>query len=467
MTRSPARLPDGFGIRLHDDVELGPVLMSGSRFVRASPRAQEMLRDRSLLVTSDASAALAGKLLDLDLADPVPGALVGPGLESLTVVVPVRDNRAGVARLLAMLSPHVACIVVDDASDDPRALARLVDIHGARLIRLDHNVGPAAARGAGLRSVDTSLVAFVDSDVEVPAAALARLALQFADPGLGAVAPRIRSQGGHRWFERYEDARGSLDLGPASATVRPWSRVAYLPSACLVARVGALGSGFDPVLRSGEDVDLVWRMQAAGHRIRYAADIEARHDTRRSVTAWLGRKTFYGSSAAALAERHGDKVAPAVLTPVTATAVVGVLLQRRWSWGAAAACGAWMARDVGRRLPELPPKRRLAAVGSMGDAMARQTSGLVLRHWWPATLLLATRSTRARRAIAVMAVVDGIVTHRASGTELDPVRFTVARRLDDLAYGAGVWRGAARARSIRCLVPRWLPASPASRMPRT
>jgi hypothetical protein len=33
------------------------------------------------------------------------------------------------------------------------------------------------------------------------------------------------------------------------------------------------------------------------------------------------------------------------------------------------------------------------------------------------------------------------------------VRFAVARRLDDLAYGAGLWRGVVRARDPKALLP--------------
>jgi hypothetical protein len=34
-----------------------------------------------------------------------------------------------------------------------------------------------------------------------------------------------------------------------------------------------------------------------------------------------------------------------------------------------------------------------------------------------------------------------------------PVRFAVARRLEDLAYGSGLWIGAVRARDARALLP--------------
>ncbi|QGG40405.1 mycofactocin biosynthesis glycosyltransferase MftF [Aeromicrobium yanjiei] len=458
---SASRLPDGFVVRLHDDVAVGKLLVRGSRFVRLSATARQMLADRSLTVGSPMSAALAAQLLDLDLARPEPGG-DAPELEDVTVVVPVRDNALGVDRLLARLAPHVACVVVDDASVDHHEVARVAERHGATLVRLDRNVGPAAARDMGMRSVRAPLVAFVDSDVVVSASALGLLAAHFADPGLAAAAPRIRSRGGRRWFERYEDACGSLDLGPVPATVRPWSPVAYVPSACLVARVAALGDGFDPRLRSGEDVDLVWRLVDAGRRVHYAAEVEAAHDVRPSVVRWLGRKAFYGTSAVALAARHGDKVAPAVLTPIGAAAVLGVLVQRRWSWAVAAGCAGLMTRDVARRLPELTLAQQAGVVRTTGLALARQTAGLALRHWWPVSVVLAAGSTRARRAVAVMAVAEGIAARRRSGTDLDPIRFTLARRADDLAYGAGVWWGAARERSISCLLPRWLPSRPAS-----
>jgi mycofactocin glycosyltransferase len=40
----------------------------------------------------------------------------------------------------------------------------------------------------------------------------------------------------------------------------------------------------------------------------------------------------------------------------------------------------------------------------------------------------------------------------------------IGRRLDDLVYGAGLWLGALRSRSVRCLTPR-LVRSPSSRKP--
>jgi hypothetical protein len=48
--------------------------------------------------------------------------------------------------------------------------------------------------------------------------------------------------------------------------------------------------------------------------------------------------------------------------------------------------------------------------------------------------------------------------HWNSDTRPALATIAVGRRLDDLAYGAGLWWGSLKARSFRALVPR-LPAS--------
>ncbi len=82
-----------------------------------------------------------------------------------------------------------------------------------------------------------------------------------------------------------------------------------------------------------------------------------------------------------------------------------------------------------------------------------QASALMLRHWWPAAAVGSVFSRRLRRALVTAAVVDSAVEYVRTDTDLDPLRFAVARRLDDLAYGTGVWLGALRRRSVGCLLP--------------
>lgn len=451
-------LPDGFVVHLRDDVTVDRGhLITDQRVVRLADVASDLLQTRVLTVSSQTTATLAGRLLDLDMAVPVLEGFSAPGLDCLTVVIPVHGAAAGVERLVARLGGRVRCIVVDDASPLPGPIEKVVHDRGAQLVRLDVNVGPAAARDAGLRHVTTPFVAFVDADVEASPQALARLLTHMQDPGLAAVAPRVRSVSGGGWIERYEQTDGSLDMGPTAATVRPWSRVAYVPSACLVARVAALGSGFDPQMRSGEDVDLIWRLQTDGHRVRYDADVVVHHETRSSLGAWLGRKAFYGTSAAMLARRHDERMAPAVLTPHTAAGVALVLLQRRWSVVLGAALLARAGVIVWSSTPEIESSRRRRIVRSHLRSVVGQTSDLLLRHWSPATAVLCLISSRARRATLTFAVADAVFAHRSVRSDLDLARYGVLRRSEQLAYGTGVWWGATRERSARCLVPLWVP----------
>ncbi|KQX74024.1 mycofactocin biosynthesis glycosyltransferase MftF [Aeromicrobium sp. Root472D3] len=437
-------LPAGFVVRLHDDVVPGAVLRRGTRVLRMSSAALAMTSGGTVTVADAGSAALAGRLLDLDLAVPVldgAGGDVAAALTQVTVVVPVRDRPAGVDRLLSSLRPALRCVVVDDGSLDARALADVVGRHGAELLRLDVNRGPSAARNAGLRIVATPLVAFVDSDVEVTADAVAGLVAHTADPALAAVSARVRSRGGQRWFERYEDAHGSLDLGPVPATVRPWSAVSYVPTACLLARVDALGAGFDEQMTSGEDVDLVWRLLGEGRRVRHASDVVVWHHGRTTLPSWLGRKWFYGTSAASLSRRHGELVTPAVLTPGAATLIGAALVQRRWASAIAAG---------------VTPTERVAIVAGSVRTTSAQGAALALRHWWPVAAAACVVSRRARRFVAVAGAADAVLARARADTTLGVGRFALARRLDDVAYGTGVWSGAARDRSVRCLLPQWI-----------
>ena len=91
----------------------------------------------------------------------------------------------------------------------------------------------------------------------------------------------------------------------------------------------------------------------------------------------------------------------------------------------------------------------------MPSSALQQTASALTRHYWPLALAAATRSSRARRALAVAAVGDALLDYRRKRPDLDPVRFAAARRLDDLAYGTGLWAGAVRARSPRALVPKF------------
>ena len=453
------RLPDGFAVRLdprtrrRDD---GATLLGGSplRLVRLAPRARALLPTDRLVVRDATTATLAARLLDAGLAHPE----LPPGsADGVTVAIPVRDRPAALARLLAALRADPATrdlpvVVIDDGSAVP------VTAPGARVVRHEAARGPAAARNAGLRAATTPLIAFLDSDCVPRPGWLAQLTPHLADPRLAAVAPRIVPlPGAHGWLAPYEAAVSALDMGERPAPVRPLSAVSYVPSAALLVRRAAVGEGFDASMRVAEDVDLVWRLAGAGWRVRYEPGAAVAHDHPGTTREWARRRAFYGTGAALLAQRHGSAVAPVVLSPSTALAWALLLAGGRRGPAVAGGVVAISAARLAARLarPGKPPPVGLAAaLVARGAATAGRTlARSVTRHHWPLALVAALASRRARRRVLAAAVVDAAVAWWPVRRRVGPVRFAAARRLDDLAYGAGLWAGAVRARDARALLP--------------
>ncbi|MEO9323286.1 mycofactocin biosynthesis glycosyltransferase MftF [Nocardioides sp. C4-1] len=432
-------------MRVHLDRSLmrldgGRTLAGGAPFT--------ILRLTRPVAVEDSGSPVGQRLVATGLGHPDPTDATPVDPAELTVVVPTRDRDVDVAALVPL-----RVVVVDDASAVPVAGA----------VRRETNGGPAAARNTGLWRVSTPYVAFVDSDLAVTAADLLALTRHFADPQVVAVGPRVRGRApgvAHpAWWQRYDATHSPLDLGPRPAEVRPGGLVGYLPSACLVARTAALGAGFDEALRVGEDVDLVWRLRERGGRVRYDPSVVVRHDTRPSFGAWLRQVHGYGTSAAPLALRHGDAVAPAALTPVLGAVAIVVLARTRWSVPAAAVGAGVTGWRVRRALPPVAAAR--VATRALGWAV-RQESSLAVRHWWPGVALAAVVSRRARRALVTALAVDTVVA-LADQREAAPGVLLAGRRAADLAYGAGVWRGAWAARSARCLLPRVPATRPSGR----
>jgi hypothetical protein len=217
-----------------------------------------------------------------------------------------------------------------------------------------------------------------------------------------------------------------------------------------------------------EDVDLVLRLHAAGWRLRYEPSSHVAHDHRTTVRAWWLRKAYYGTGAAPLALRHRGAVPPMVLSPWSAAVSGLLLLGRPRAALAAVAVAAVAAERLSRRLTKVRRPHatavRLIGLGALG-AVA-QTADAVTRHYWPVAALACLVSPRARRTVAVVAVAGGVVDwwrHRDRDARVRPrlAGYLVARRLDDLGYGAGLWWGAARHRTLEPLRPVGAGPSPA------
>ena len=487
-----------------------------------------------------AARTLARRLLDAGIAhpdwpaSPAVGRVPGPG--DVTVVIPVRDRHAELARCLVGLriqdnskkrtngaaAEHGAAseqgaasergaaaeygaatesdratapagsgaarvIVVDDASADPRAIAAIAAAHGAAVIHRPVNGGPGAARNSGLAAATTEFVAFLDSDCVPAADWLDRLLPHFADPAVGAVAPRIvPHEAGTSWLARYEGASSSLDMGARPSIVRVGARVWYVPGAALVVRRAAAGAGFADGMFVGEDVDFIWRLSAAGWRVRYEPAATMGHDHRVRFRAWFSRRTDYGTSAADLELLHPRSVRPLYASwwtvgawaaavsgrPAAATALTAAataLLARRLSrvtgerWPLPAKLPDNSKRSAAQCEPAAGSEQtasraeawrlavRLAGGGTV--AAGRPIGSAISRTWWPIAIAVAIAIPRLRRPVAALILAPPLLDWADRRPPLDPARYVAARLLDDAAYSLGVWQGCRKRRTIRPLLP--------------
>jgi mycofactocin glycosyltransferase len=407
--------------RLDDSVQrFGTTVLGGSPITlfRLTDRGAAIL-DRVAAGEDVPGSRLVDAMVDAGALHPVPADHSSSFATSdVTIVVPTLGPLAHVP---------ANAVVVDDGSVPP--------VPGAA-IRLDQNRGPAAARNAGLGVVRTPLVAFVDADVAVPPDWLERLLPHFDDERVAIVAPRVRSRSVDGLLGRWEREHSPLDLGPTPARVRAGTRVSYVPAAAIVCRTEALQSdrGLDETLRFGEDVDLVWRLDAAGWRCRYEPGVVVEHDPRPSWRAWVRQRIGYGSSAAPLSRRHPGSLAPVRASGWSISAWAAGVLGHPVLGGL---IGIGTGVALARKLPDLPAATavRLATNGTV--RAGAQSAIAIRRVWWPLLAVAGLRSRRARSVLGVALIAAG-----------HPLRVA-----DDLAYSAGVWLGMARERTLAPLVP--------------
>ena len=185
-------------------------------------------------------------------------------------------------------------VIVDNGSDDGswerlQALAARTSLR-LRVLRIEENRGPAAARNAAVAAARAPLLAFTDDDCLPAPAWLAALLEAFADdPGVVVIQGRVRPApgdvaGAGPW-DHYISVEGP---GPLFETCN----VAYRRS-----QFDAVGGfdGADPLLRTGpdrpfgEDALLGWRvLQASGGRAGFAATALVDHRcVPATYAAWL------------------------------------------------------------------------------------------------------------------------------------------------------------------------------------
>jgi mycofactocin system glycosyltransferase len=377
------------------------------------------------------------------------------------------STRACVRSLLALdggggTRPEI--IVVDDASDPP--LQPFLAGLGVRLLRLDTNVGPGEGRNRGARLATGDVLAFIDNDCLADPGWLARLVPHFADPAVAIAGGRVTAPLPTGWLARYEAVRSPLDMGPRPGPVGPDAAIAYLPTCNFLVRRDAFIAvgGFTPAMRVGEDVDLCWRIIAAGGRATYDPSGRVVHRHRLRLAEMLARRADYGASEADLQQRHpaGRRLLPlpaaglaglAALTLATAGSIPGAL-------GAAALALALVQleirvrrRRIGRLRPELPAGAVGRAVLRAHGAALYRLSGSIGRYYGLPLAVAVALVPALLPAALILWLLAPAVDHRRLAPGMPLAAYVGLHGLEMAAYQAGVWRGCLARRTLRPLLP--------------
>lgn len=230
-------------------------------------------------------------------------------LPAVSVVVPVYNGQATLPQCLDSLlqlrypADRLELIVVDNASTDgtPAILRHLGDKF--RIMR-EEKRGAGAARNCGIRAARGDCIALTDADCVVDPDWLVELIQPLADPGVGVSGGRILSVEPcnriERFGERIHDHRRALEeyVPPYAISMNWVSRRSTL------LQVGL----FDEALLRGQDVDLAWRIHAAGFRLVYRHSALVYHRNERSLRGLLAEGLVHGYNAVAVRRKHATSL---------------------------------------------------------------------------------------------------------------------------------------------------------------
>ncbi|HBY94799.1 MAG: glycosyltransferase family 2 protein [Ardenticatenaceae bacterium] len=201
---------------------------------------------------------------------------------SITAVIPVHNAARTLPECLrALLASdypgEFEVLCVDDASSD--GSAELAERLGARVVRLERNVGAARSKNRGAAAARGAVLFFTDSDIVVQPDALRRIATALARPGVsgvvGLLGQRLRysnfaSQFKNLWMHfTYRRQPESKPVGLFYTSAAAIRRATFLEF-----------GGFDEHYEGAsvtEDIEFGQRLLAAGHRLVMDKGLEVEH----------------------------------------------------------------------------------------------------------------------------------------------------------------------------------------------
>lgn len=214
----------------------------------------------------------------------------------ISVIVPVFNGGEFLNQCLDALSasdyPAYEIIVVDDGSTDNSA--EISRQKGATVLQMPRRSGPAAARNFGAEKAHGEILFFVDADVIVRNDTMARVAADLQlNPDIGAVFGSYdESPAGRNFLSQYKNLyHHFVHQQSSTIAVTFWAGCGAIRRDVFIS-VG----GYDQRRYSKpsiEDIELGYRMRAAGHSIFLDKDIQVKHLKQWKLGSLLRADIFY------------------------------------------------------------------------------------------------------------------------------------------------------------------------------
>ena len=303
--------------------------------------------------------------------------------------------------VVAAAPAGVEVVVADNGSTDGSVAVLGSEFPTVRIVRLDRNYGFAGGYNRALRQVEADYYILLNSDVETPAGWLDPLLDTLErNPDVAVVSPKLISSEDRRLFEYAGAAGGYIDWlgypfcrGRILRTVeedrgqyddaRDLFWVSGAAFCCRADVFRALGGFDDDFFAHMEEIDLCWRMQLAGYRVRVVPESKVYHLGGGTLQTDSPSKVFYNhrNNLAMLykCSSSGQRLLVSVLRPaLDVLAALSYLVQGRAD-NFRAVFRAW--RDFLKWHPSLAEKRR--AIRSSRKAGSRHIyrGSILLRYF--------------------------------------------------------------------------------------
>jgi glycosyltransferase involved in cell wall biosynthesis len=241
----------------------------------------------------------------------------------LSVVVPVRNAEHLLEACLASVaaSNPREIIVVDGLSTD-RSL-EIAKGYGARILS-DGGRGLSAARAIGAATAHSPYVALIDADVVLPEGALGQLLQEFQEGEYDALQAGLVSSSGPGYWGQ------ALVHHHRSGRSKDWFGLV----ATIFDQAFLLKHGFDERFRSGEDIELRWRLQKAGARTGVSRRTMVTHRFEDTYEFARGQWLADGHGSGRMLRKYGVRSAWLALIPIAAAArgIALSLVSRQPRW---------------------------------------------------------------------------------------------------------------------------------------